>query len=90
MSLNEVPAGQPDARKTNFQHLVVMASGEVRVPPMGSAVAHGHRAPDHHIKIVMPADKKWLLLEVQVELEQADPAASAGPAALITQNRQQP
>lgn len=83
VSSNEVPAARSRAAKTSFQHLVVMASGEVRVPPMGSAVAHGHRAPDQHIKIVMPANRNWLLLEIEVEHEQAESPSGRGPAAMI-------
>jgi hypothetical protein len=66
--------GAPAGKKT-VQQLVVMASGEVRVPPMGSEVAHGHHAPDEHVRIVMPAGKKWLLVEVEVELEEEPGAA---------------
>jgi hypothetical protein len=57
--------------KKAVQHVVVMANGEVRVPPAGSEVTHGHRSPDEHIKIVMPANKRWLLVEIEVELEEA-------------------
>jgi hypothetical protein len=81
--MNEVSAARSDGGKTSFQHLVVMADGEVRVPPYGSAVAHGHKAPDQHIKIVMPANKSWLLLEVEVELEQAESPGNQDPAAVI-------
>ena len=69
MSANSTPAGRPDASRKHVQQLVVMASGEVRVPPMGSNVAHGHRPPDQHLKIVMPANKPWILLEVDVQVE---------------------
>jgi hypothetical protein len=71
LTANSTPVGRPDANKKHVQQLVVMASGEVRVPPMGSEVAHGHHPPDQHIKIVMPANKPWLLLEVEVQLENA-------------------
>jgi hypothetical protein len=71
LSANSTPAGRPDASKKTVQQLVVMANGEVRVPPMGSEVAHGHHAPDEHIKIVMPANRPWLLLEVEVQLDDA-------------------
>jgi hypothetical protein len=66
MSSHEVSVG-----KKAVQQLVVMANGEVRVPPMGSAVAHGHHAPDEHITIVMPPGKNWILVEVEVQLEEA-------------------
>ena len=63
--------------KKAIQQLVVMANGEVRIPT-GGEVAHGHRLPDEHIKIVVPAGKRWLLIEVEVELEEAWPASIAG------------
>jgi hypothetical protein len=65
MVSNKVPAG-----KTAVQQLVVMADGEVRIPPMGSEVAHGHHVPDERITIVMPAGKNWLLVEVEVQQEE--------------------
>jgi hypothetical protein len=58
--------------KTTIRQLVVMANGEVRIPPSAGEVAHGHRSPDERIKIVMPADKQWLLVELEVELEEAE------------------
>jgi hypothetical protein len=63
--------------KKAVQQLVVMASGEVRIPD-GGQVAHGHRPPDQHIKIVVPAGKRWLLVEVEVEIEEAPPSPIAG------------
>jgi hypothetical protein len=59
------------------QQLVVMADGELRIPA-GGQVAHGHRTPDEHIKIVVPANKRWLLVEVEVEVEEARPPGFAG------------
>jgi hypothetical protein len=56
--------------KTATQQLVVMANGEVRIPPT-TEIAHGHRVPDERVKIVMPASKAWLLVEVEVELEES-------------------
>jgi hypothetical protein len=63
--------------KKAVQQLVVMASGEVRIPT-GGEVTHGHRPPDEHIKIVVPADKRWLLVEVEVEVEEAQPSGFPG------------
>jgi hypothetical protein len=57
--------------KKVIQQVVVMANGEVRIPPEGN-VAHGHVPPDEHIKIKMPANKLWILVEVEVDLEQAE------------------
>jgi hypothetical protein len=65
--------------KKAIQQLVVMADGEVRIPT-GGEVAHGHRPPDERIKIVVPASKRWVLVEVEVEVEEA---RSAGIAALL-------
>lgn len=58
--------------KTAVQQLVVMANGEVRIPPSTAEVAHGHRPPDERIKIVVPANKPWLLVELEVELEEIE------------------
>jgi hypothetical protein len=49
-----------------------MANGEVRIPT-GGEVAHGHMSADKHIKIVMPASKRWLLVEIEVESQEAPP-----------------
>jgi hypothetical protein len=62
--------------KKTVQQLVVMANGEVRIPT-GGQVTHGHRPPDEHIKIVVPANKRWLLVEVEVETEEARPPGIA-------------
>jgi hypothetical protein len=51
------------------RQLVVLANGEVRIPDAASQVAHGHRAPDEVVKIVVPAGKSWVLVEVQIEAE---------------------
>jgi hypothetical protein len=77
LSSNSDPVGSSAVGKRAVQQLVVMANGEVRVPPMGSEVAHGHRAPDEHIKIVMPAGKNWLLLQIDIELDGTGPAGNA-------------
>jgi hypothetical protein len=61
--------------KTAVRQLVVMANGEVRIPPSTGEVAHGHRPPDERIKIVMPADKRWLLVELEVEFEEVETPA---------------
>jgi hypothetical protein len=45
-----------------------MADGDVRIPIDMSSVAHGHRAPDQVVTIVMPAQKNWLLIELEVQL----------------------
>ena len=58
--------------KATVRQLVVMANGEVRIPPDTGKVAHGHRPPDERIKIVVPADKPWLLVELEVESEEAE------------------
>jgi len=52
-----------------------MADGEVRIPSGTGEIAHGHRPPDERIKIVMPASKRWLLVELEVELEEVEPPA---------------
>jgi hypothetical protein len=65
--------------KKAVKQLVVMADGDVRIPT-GGEVAHGHRHPDEHIKIVVPAGRRWVLVEVEVEIEEARPP---GIAALI-------
>jgi hypothetical protein len=52
------------------QQFVVMANGDVRIPEGTSEVGHGHRAPDEKIKIVVPAAKHSVLVEVEVELEE--------------------
>jgi hypothetical protein len=57
--------------KRVVHQLVVLADGEIRLPPEGGPVTHGHRSPDHQITIEMPANKKWLLVEMQVEVEEA-------------------
>jgi hypothetical protein len=56
--------------KTSIQQVVVMSTGEVRIPTAGD-VAHGHVPADEHIKITVPADRLWVLVEVEVEVEQA-------------------
>jgi hypothetical protein len=74
--------------KKAIRQIVVMADGEVRIPPSEGAVAHGHRPADERIKIVVPAGKRWLLVELELELEEAEPpgpigamgAAGAAPA----------
>ena len=40
--------------KKVVQQLVVLGTGEVRLPQGTGEVAHGHRSPDQHISIVMP------------------------------------
>lgn len=65
---------------TTVRQLVVMANGEVRIPPSTSEVAHGHVPPDERLKIVMPASKRWLLVELEVELEEAEPTKGPFPA----------
>jgi hypothetical protein len=61
--------------KTTIRQLVVMANGEVRIPPSTGEVAHGHRSPDERIKIVMPANKRWILVELEIESEEVEPSA---------------
>jgi hypothetical protein len=62
---------------TAVRQLVVMANGEVRLPPGTAQVAHGHVSPDERLKIVMPAGKRWLLVELEVESAEAE--APRGP-----------
>ena len=57
--------------------LVVLANGELRIPDAKGQVTHGHRSPDHHIKIVMPANQNWLLVELEVEPEEVMPPSIA-------------
>ena len=64
---------------TVVRQLVVMADGDVRIPPSTGEVAHGHVSSDERIKIVMPAGKRWLLVELEVEFEEAE-APSPFPA----------
>ncbi len=65
--------------KTSVRQLVVMADGEVRIPPSTGEVAHGHVLPDERLKLVMPATKRWLLVELEVELEEAEPPRGPFP-----------
>jgi hypothetical protein len=58
--------------KKVVQQLVVLGTGEVRLPQGTGKVAHGHRSPDQHISIVMPPRKNWLLVELQIEVEDID------------------
>jgi len=64
--------------KTATRQIVIMADGDVRIPPSTGPVAHGHRPPDEHIKITVPAGKRWLLVELELELEEAEAPASIG------------
>jgi hypothetical protein len=64
--------------KAAFRQIVVMADGEVRILPSTGAVAYGHRPPDERIKIVVPADKRWLLVELELELGRPNRRASSG------------
>jgi len=64
--------------KTETRQIVIMADGDVRIPPSTGPVAHGHRPPDEHIKITVPAGKRWLLVELELELEEAEAPASIG------------
>jgi hypothetical protein len=57
--------------KKVVHQLVVLSSGEIRIPTDASEVTHGHHSPDQQIKIEVPANKKWLLVEIQVELAEA-------------------
>jgi hypothetical protein len=56
--------------KSSIRQFVVLANGELRIPEGAGQVAHGHRPPDEHIKIVIPANKNWVLVEVEVEAEE--------------------
>ena len=58
--------------KTVVHQVVVMANGDVRIPEGTSEVGHGHRSPDTQVKIAMPANKSWILVEVEVELEEVE------------------
>lgn len=64
--------------KTEKRQIVIMADGDVRIPPSTGPVAHGHRPPDEHIKITVPAGKRWLLVELELELEEAEVPNSIG------------
>jgi len=64
--------------KTATRQIVIMADGDVRIPPSTGPVAHGHRPPDEHIKITVPAGKRWLLVELELELEEAEVPGSIG------------
>jgi hypothetical protein len=64
--------------KTKTRQIVIMADGDVRIPPSTGPVAHGHRPPDEHIKITVPAGKRWLLVELELELEEAEAPGSIG------------
>ncbi|HEU5385624.1 MAG TPA: hypothetical protein VFV73_06960 [Streptosporangiaceae bacterium] len=64
--------------KTETRQIVIMADGDVRIPPSTGPVAHGHRPPDEHIKITVPAGKRWLLVELELELEEAEAPGSIG------------
>jgi hypothetical protein len=64
--------------KTETRQIVIMADGDVRIPPSTGPVAHGHRPPDEHIKITVPAGKRWLLVELELELEEAEVPNSIG------------
>jgi hypothetical protein len=66
--------------KTAVRQLVVMANGEVRIPPSTGEVAHGHVSPGERLKIVMPVSKRWLLVELEVEFQEAEPAKGPFPA----------
>ena len=62
----------------SVHQLVVLANGELRIPPQGPGqVAHGHRSPDEQIKIVVPANRTWVLVELEVEPEEAEPPSIA-------------
>jgi hypothetical protein len=65
---------------TAVRQLVVMPNGAVRIPPITGEVAHGHVSPDERIKIVMPAGKRWLLVELEIEVEEAEPPQGPFPA----------
>jgi hypothetical protein len=60
---------------TAVRQLVVMPNGELRIPPLMSEVAHGHVSPDERLRIVMPADKRWLLVELEIEVEETAPTS---------------
>ncbi len=55
---------------TTTRQFVVMTNGDLRIPEGTSQVGHGHRTPDQKIKVVMPAEKHSVLVEVEVELEE--------------------
>jgi hypothetical protein len=57
---------------TAVRQIVVMADGEVRIPPSTGEVAHGHVSPDERIKIVVPANKRWVLVELELEFDEAE------------------
>ncbi len=73
--------------KKVVHQLVVLGTGEVRLPEGKGKVAHGHRSPDQHITLVMPPKKNWLLVELQIEMEDAD---SPDIAARAVQPRSSP
>jgi len=58
--------------KKFVNELVIMSNGEVRSPNGTGAVAHGHKPADQKIKIVLPPGKNWLLVEVEVEVQEAE------------------
>ena len=61
--------------KPTVHQLVVLANGFAFLGT--SQVGHGHRSPDHHVKIVMPANKNWLLVQLDVESEVVMPPSIA-------------
>ena len=58
--------------KTVVRQLVVMGNGDLRIPEGTSQVGHGHRSADRQIKITVPANTTSLLVEVEIELEEAE------------------
>jgi hypothetical protein len=57
--------------------LVVLANGDVRIPPSGTGqVAHGHRTPDGIVKIVVPASKNWVLVQLEIEVDHGNAPSS--------------
>ena len=67
--------------KKVVHQLVVLGTGEVRLPEGTGKVAHGHRSPDQHVTIVLPPKKNWLLVELQIEVEDLDSTDGAARAA---------
>lgn len=65
---------------TAVRQLVVMPDGEVRIPPLTAQVAHGHVPPDERLKVVIPASKRWLLVELEIEVQEAEPPTGPFPA----------
>jgi hypothetical protein len=71
------PSGKLRTAGAPNSQLVVLANGEIRVPESTGLVAHGHRDADQQIKIVMPANRNWVLVEVEVDGEEPVPPSIA-------------